>query len=101
MDKDNVRRYLAISIKHSCEGRYTLWGWERTQDGEPRCFSGYLGMMDFDKCEIYSLNDFRQHYGNGIIKCDEPVRMTLGMIKKWDRYDTVLVDYDEYKKFVS
>ena len=95
------RKYIAISIKHSDGLRFTLWGQERTEDHEKRCFSGYLGTMDFDKCELYSLKDFQDSYGNGIIKCDEPVSMTIGLVKKWKKFDTVLVDYEEYKKFVS
>lgn len=46
------RKYLAISIKHSAGTRFTLWGWERTKDEQKRCFSGYLGTMDYDKCEL-------------------------------------------------
>ena len=84
------RKYIAISIKHSDGLRFTLWGQERTEDHEKRCFSGYLGMKDF-----------QDSYGNGIIKCDEPVKMTIGLVKKWKKLDTVLVDYEEYKKFVS
>ena len=95
------RKYIAISIKHSAGVRFTLWGQKRTEDHEKRCFSGYLGTMDFDKCELYSLKDFQDSYGNGIIKCDEPVKMTIGLVKKWKKLDTVLVDYEEYKKFVS
>ena len=95
------RKYIAISIKHSDGLRFTLWGQERTEDHEKRCLSGYLGTMDFDKCELYSLKDFQDSYGNGIIKCDEPVKMTIGLVKKWKKLDTVLVDYEEYKKFVS
>lgn len=95
------RRYLAVSIKHSTGTRFTLWGWERTEDNQKRCFSGYLGTMDYDKCELYSLKDFQEHYGNGIVKCDCPVKMTLDLVKKWDEYDTVLVDYEEYKAFVN
>lgn len=95
------RRYLAVSIKHSSGTRFTLWGWDRTEDEQKRCFSGYLGTMDYDKCELYSLEDFREHYGHGVIKCDCPVEMTLDLVKKWREYDTVLVDCDEYKAFVN
>lgn len=95
------RKYLAISIKHSAGTRFTLWGWERTKDEQKRCFSGYLGTMDYDKCELYSLDDFREHYGHGVIKCDKPVKMTMDLVKKWAEYDTVLVNYKEYKAFVN
>ena len=57
--------------------------------------------MDYDKCELYSLEDFQRHYGNGVIKCDKPVKMTMDLVKKWAEYDTVLVDYGEYKTFVN
>ena len=95
------RKYLAVSIKHSAGTRFTLWGWERTKDEQERCFTGYLGTMDYDKCELYSLEDFQEHYGHGVIKCDKPVKMTMDLARKWDEYDTVLVDYEEYKAFVS
>ena len=95
------RKYLAVSIKHSSGTQFTLWGWERTEDEQKRCFSGYLGTMDYDKCELYSLEDFREHYGHGVIKCDKPVKMTMDLVKKWAEYDTVLVNYGEYKTFVN
>lgn len=95
------RKYLAVSIKHSAGTRFTLWGWERTKDEQKRCFSGYLGTMDYDKCELYSLEDFQEHYGHGFIECDKPVKMTMDLVRKWNEYDTVLVDYEEYKAFVS
>lgn len=98
---ENSRKYLAVSIKHSSGTRFTLWGWKRTEDEQKRCFSGYLGTMDYDKCELYSLDDFQRHYGHGVIKCDHPVKMTLDLVKRWNKYDTVLVDYDEYKAFVN
>ncbi|MDU3289867.1 DNA adenine methylase [Enterocloster bolteae] len=65
------RKYLAVSIKHSAGTRFTLWGWERTKDEQERCFTGYLGTIDYDKCELYSLEDFQKHYGHGVIKCDK------------------------------
>jgi len=100
MNKDMERKYIAISIKHSNGCRFTLWGCERTQNTQKRCFSGYVGTMDYDKCEIYSLEDFRAHYGNGIIKCDAPVPLERNIVKVWQDHDTVLVDYEEYKSFL-
>ena len=104
------RRFIAISIKHSqrglqnypCEprnGAYTLWGYGPTQDNEKRCFSGYTG--NADKCEIYSLEDFQEHYGNGYIKCDEPVKMCPDLCRKYKKFDTVLVDADEYRRYIA
>jgi hypothetical protein len=97
------RKYVAISIKHSSgnliRGRFTLWGYKRTQDDEKRCFSGYVD--DIDKCEIYSLEDFRDTYGNGCIKCDEAVPMKIDLCKRWHHKDTVLVDIEEYKQYLK
>lgn len=51
-----------------------------------RCFSGYVGMLDYDKCELYSLEDFQQMYGNGVIKCDAAVPMSNDITKIFDEY---------------
>jgi len=97
----NDRKYIAISIKHSDGCRFTLWGWERTKNEQKRCFSGYVGMLDYDKCEIYSLEDFREEYGHGVIKCDEAVSMTKKLISLWEEFDTVLVEYSDYMRFLQ
>jgi len=102
----NKRKYIAISIKHSQRGlqncpsepkvgRYTLWGTKRTEDNGERCFAGYTD--DFKTCELYSLADFQNSYGNGDIKCDEPVTMVAQLCRRWKNKDTVLVDADEYQ----
>ena len=104
------RKYIAISIKHSmrglencpCEpkdGKYTLWGYSRSLDNEDRSFAGYTG--NIDKCELYSLEDFQKSYGNGHIKCDEPVKMCFNLCRKYKKYDTVLVDIDDYKNYLT
>lgn len=95
------RKYIAISIKHSAGCRFTLWGMERTRDEGKRCFAGYQGTMDYDRCELYSLEEFWNKYGNGVIKCDEPVPMTSNLVNEWADYGTVLVDCQEYKEFVN
>lgn len=103
MNNLDDRRYIAISVKHSkCINDLVLWG-TRTTDDEDRCFSGY---SDFSrnkgkKCELYSLRDFQDHYGNGVIKCDEPVRLTRGFLNIYKSYDTVMVDEEEYKKYFN
>lgn len=97
------RKYVAVSIKHSVNDKETskfiLWGDKRTLDDKSRCFSGYT--QNFDKCELYTLEDFQNTYGNGYIKCDEPVKVTFNLCKKYKSFDTVLVDKDEYKKYLS
>lgn len=93
------RRYIAISIKHSEGCRFTLWGY-RTADDQERCFAGYSSVGDYDKCELYSLEDFQNNRGNGVIKCNESVKMSRDMVEKWNHYDTVLVDYQDYKNFL-
>ncbi|KAK9679516.1 hypothetical protein QE152_g40017 [Popillia japonica] len=92
--KADLKRLLGM-------GRIVLWGWERTADDEERCFAGYQGIMDYDYCELYSLDDFQKKYGHGIIKCDKPVPMTGNLVNEWADYDTVLVDCQEYEKFVN
>lgn len=98
------RRYVAISIKHSeySENGLVFWG-TRTADDEKRCFSGYSNFArnNGKPCELYSLKDFQEHYGNGVVKCDEPVKMCKDIVKKYKKLDTVLVDEDDYKKFIT
>lgn len=104
------RKFIAISIKHSQRGlqtcpaeprnySYTLWGRQTTPDDSERCFSGYT--EDAEKCEIYSLEDFQKAYGHGDIKCDEPVRMCANLCRRYKKYDTVLVDKQDYLDWLS
>jgi hypothetical protein len=96
------RKYIAVSIKHSYHDRSKtpiLWGYKRTADEENRCFADYT--KDINKCELYSLEDFQSHYGNGFIKCDEPVKMCFDYVKRYKKYDTVLVDKDDLQAFLS
>lgn len=106
----NERKYIAISITHSMRGlqsyptepkdySYTLWGYKTTPDDSERCFAGYTG--DVEKCEIYSLEDFQKAYGNGYIKCDEPVRMCANLCRGYKQFDTVLVDKRDYLDWLA
>lgn len=93
------RKYLAISIKHTTYvwkfGKpCVLWGNKQTKDDEKRCFSGYTRFPNI--AEVYSLQDWLNSGYGSIIKMDEPVKMEIGLCKKWKKYDTVLVDKDEY-----
>jgi hypothetical protein len=95
------RHYVAISIKHSNSiNNLVLWG-SRTEDNETRCFSGYsdFARNNGKKCELYSLEEFRAEYGNGICKTDEAVKMSKNLLRKYKKYDTVLVDEKEYIDF--
>lgn len=99
----NERKYIAISIKHSeyeSHKRLVLWGgYGRSSDNDARCFSGYT--FNIEKAELYSLEDFRKAYGNGVIKCDEPVEMCANLIKRYRKLDTVLVEESELRKFLK
>lgn len=93
------RHFLAISIKHSeFKWRFGstcwLWGTKRTADAEKRCFSGYT--LFPENAELYTLEEFREYYPFPWIKTDEPIHMCIGLMKKYRKFDTVLVDYDEY-----
>ena len=95
------RKYVAISIKHSRSfNDLVLWG-TRTEDSEDRCFSGYSNFINSkgEKCELYSLEEFREKYGHGVCKTDEPVTMSKDILRKYKTYDTVLVDEKEYIDF--
>lgn len=95
----NVRKYIAISIKHTIYGwkfgkPFVLWGFKHTKDNEERCFSGYTEY--FNKAERYALGEFEKRgYGIETVK-PEPVHMCVDLCEKYRRYDTVLVDEEEY-----
>lgn len=95
------RKYVAVSIKHS-HSYEDLWLWgNRTKDHEKRCFAGYSNFFNKDgtKCELYSIEEFRKKMGNGVCKTDEVVHMTKDILRKYQNYDTVLVDEKEYMSF--
>lgn len=98
----NERKYLAVSIKHT-EWRWNfgkpcvLWGWKHTKDDEKRCFADYTQYPN--KAEVYSLQDWWDSGYGDIIKMDEPVHMEIGFCKKWKKYDTVLVEKQEYIEY--
>lgn len=100
---DDSRKYIAVSIKHSewmssRKWRFgdplMLWGCGRTQDGEERSFSFYTARPW--KAELYALGDFTKHgyndWGTVDIKDDEPVKICVGFVKKYEDFDTVLVE---------
>ena len=94
------RNLVAVSIKHT-EWKWkfgmpcVLWG-QRTKDEEKRSFGGYTQYPN--RAEVYSIEEWQKSgYGHGdICKVDEPVHMEIGFCKKWKKYDTVLVPFDEY-----
>lgn len=99
----NERNLVAVSIKHteykwkfgqSC----VLWGRQRTQDNEERCFSGYTQFVN--EAEVYSLEDWKNSgYWQPCMKIDEPVTMCANFCKKYKKYDTVLVSLEQYVKY--
>lgn len=97
--KKPKRNLLAISIKHSIyRWKFgmlcVLWG-RRTTDAQERSFTGYTQFPK--KAELYTIEEFREHYNDSaIFKLDEPVKMEYGFCKKWRKYDTVFVRYDDY-----
>lgn len=98
-----TRNLVAISIKHT---QYKwkfgmpcwLWG-HRTKDEEKRCYAGYTQFPH--NAEIYSLKEWQESgYGwNDICKVDKPVSMEIGFCKKYKKYDTVLVPYEQYEAY--
>lgn len=102
MTEHQERRYVAISIKHTAyKWKFgqpcVLWGYHRTKDDEPRCFGGYTECLA--NAELYSVDEMNDHGYNGTICKREPVMMSYDFCKKWDRYDTVLVDIDNYRQY--
>ena len=97
-----ARAYVAVSIKHSAYRwkfgmPLVLWGDRRTADDEARRFGGYT---IFPSCaEHYALGDFKKKgYPADIVK-PEPVTMEIGFCKKWEKYDTVLVEAGIYEAY--
>ena len=95
------RKYIAVSIKHTAyRWKYgmpcTLWGWHKTADDEPRCYSGYT--MYLSKAELYDGHDICKKYGESIVK-SEPVPMTPDLCKRWKNFDTVLVLESDYRRY--
>ena len=95
------RHYIALSIKHSIYEKrnfleYWLWGIERTRDEEKRCFAGYTKSLE--RCELYAPEEFDEHYGKGFAPIVHP---SFDMVKKYQKYDTVLIDIDEYREFLK
>jgi hypothetical protein len=93
------RDLFAISIQHT-EYRWkfgmpcVLWG-HRTEDNERRSFGGYT--LFPEKAELYTIEEFREHYGaSDLFKYDEPVKLDINFCKKWKKYDTVFVRYEDY-----
>lgn len=92
------RKYLALSVKHT-EYKWKfgmpcwLWG-KRTADNEPRSFAGYT--MFPEEAELYTLEEFADKYRCEWMKTDAPVRLEIGFCKKYKKFDTVMVDYDDY-----
>ena len=94
------RNLVAVSIKHT-EYKWKfgmpclLWG-HRTEDDQKRSFGGYTQFPHH--AELYSLEDWeKSNYARSdIMKVDEPVQLDVNFCKKWKKYDTVLVPYDEY-----
>ena len=94
------RNLLAVSIKHT-EYRWkfgkpcVLWG-TRTPDDAKRSFGGYT--YNPYKAELYTLEEWQNSgYGAGdICKVDAPVKMEINFCRKYKKYDTVLVRYDDY-----
>ena len=94
------RKYIGISIKHT-DNRWkygmpcVLWGYKVTEDDEPRCMSGYTKYLS--EAERYEKKDLQEQYGDSIK--EEPVKMSPDLCKQNRRYDSVIVEYKEYKKY--
>ena len=82
-----MRKYICISIKHSIYKGWCFW-----------CpgFSGYTG--DVERAGLYSQKDFQEHYSTEF----PVVKMRKDLLKYYSkRYDSVLVDKDEFVNFTS
>ena len=96
------RKYVAISIKHTYGRGWkfgkpcVLWGYHQTDDDELRCFTGYTYYLS--KAERYALGDFTKH-GYDIIKDDVSVELSENICKLYKNYDSVLVEYNQYKAY--
>lgn len=81
------KKYICISVKHSVYHGWCFWCSD---------FSGYTG--DVDKAGLYSPEEFVGHYGDGF----PVVKMRKDLARYYaKRYDSVLVDKDEFVNFTS
>ncbi len=99
----NERRFFLVSIKHSeyPKGRraFVLWGETgKTADDKPRCYGGYT--TNPDCAEVYSMADLQRSGYGPVVKTDESVPMTLNLVKKWRKYDSVAVDINQYRQYL-
>ena len=100
----NTRNLFAISIKHSIHGwklgkPLVLWGTRKTADDERRRFGGYSVYPK--NAEVYSLQDW-QNSGYSTcswMKLDTPVKFCLNFCKKFKKYDTVLMEVEDYMAY--
>ena len=93
------RNLLAVSIKHTAyRWKFgmpcVLWG-HRTKDDEKRSYGGYT--LFPEKAELYTMEEFQNKYKDGnLYKFDAPVKLEINFCKKWKKYDTVFVRYEDY-----
>lgn len=81
------KKYICVSVKHSVYHGWCFWCSD---------FCGYTG--DVGKAGLYSPEDFLRHYGDGF----PVVKMRKDLARYYaKRYDSVLVDKDEFVNFVS
>ncbi len=100
------RKYVAISVKHT-DSRWkfgmpcVLWGDMRpSADDERRRFGGYTMYLDraerYAKDDFFTLGGYKTEYG---VINPEPVKMCIGFRRKYKKWDTVLVEYDNYATY--
>jgi len=97
------RKYVAISIKHTKAGwkfgkPCVLWGSERpSADDEKRRFGGYTEYLEraerYAKDDFFTLGGYEPEFE---IINPTPVKMSTDLCRKNRRWDTVLVEYEDY-----
>ena len=100
METKDERNLVAVSIKHTMyKWKFgmpcVLWG-HRTADEEKRSFGGYTQYPNH--AELYSLEDWEKsgYAKTEWMKTDEQVHLCIDFCKKYKKFDTVLVPFEEY-----
>lgn len=91
--KNGIQRYVIVSIKHSNEKRIIFW--------LPK-FCDYT--RDVRNAGVYSIDEVRDHYNNEASSLGfnsfEPVELTWDYLKKYKKFDSILIDESEAFEFI-
>lgn len=101
----NCRKYLAVSITLTGEewslGMPLVLRGRRTSGTDEHSFDRYTYFAD--EAEVYSIADCHRspYYPSERMQLDEPQDIDSRLCKRWCKYDTVLIKYEDYIKYCN